>query len=952
MEDLLLILDSSNLIHRAYHNPAFKGRIFDKNNNPAWLGIILARKLQEAVKSYNPKYIVSCEDRRSNALLRRKIYDGYKSARVGNKEDDLTLQFQDATDIIQALGIPQVSYEGYEADDIISNIVNLFKHTNLRIVVITGDKDLLQLVDSQNDVEVHLNNNKVPNNPLHMEHFILEDDVIQKHGVPPKLIPDLFGLIGDVSDGIPSIPGISAATGANIFSQGFQSLDDLYTRLDYLQPTTGVNLDQLKSTLILNKKQAYLSKWLASPLPIDLSYLTLANFRKSDDPIPLLKYTHDRGLEKWNNYLGYETDYKQMVEYMSLMTFLINCNQEYYLKGKSSISDYEFDKLLEELKELEITMNYKHPKTPTNNVGSDLMNHGKSVPHDVPMLSIDNVYSPTELHKWITSIQKDYPEAEFIVEHKWDGISLAAKYKDGLLYQAVTRGDGLAGNDVTANAKMLMNLPHRIEGFTGEIRGEVVIDLNDFIKLNIERLKNREEEFSNPRNTASIISSGKNPEEIKKRFMQFKPFGIIAKNTPAATELLREHNIIIPGIILKGNQVSLDSLTSFINSEEINKKHKTFPTDGLVIKVVQSSIREALGENNKFVKWARAYKFNPEGGITKLLDVEWSLGRTGALTPVGIVEPVELSGSVVSRMSMHNMDMIQGYNVKIGDIVVIAKAAEIIPQLVKVENAIGKIEIVPPESCPCCGTPIIKVGVEHVCPNDECSERVKRYLEYVVSKDILDLKHFGPAVISLLYSRGVRKVEDLFKLSFYDGLENVEGYGEKMKELLLVTVKLAKEETELYRIIASLGIELVAKNTSKKIASVNTIENMINGNINLNLQLGNVVKGHITNYFRKYPDAIKRISEEVRIINTENIIKSGKLVGKTFCISGQLPSGYTKDKLEKVIKENGGIMVNGVSQQTSYLICEDQSFNKAQKAKKYGIPILTVKEFLKLTKGA
>jgi DNA ligase (NAD+) len=374
------------------------------------------------------------------------------------------------------------------------------------------------------------------------------------------------------------------------------------------------------------------------------------------------------------------------------------------------------------------------------------------------MLSIDNVYSPTELHKWITSIQKDYPEVEFTIEHKWDGISLAAKYKDGLLYQAVTRGDGLSGNDVTANAKMLMNLPHRIEGFTGEIRGEVVIDLNDFTKLNIQRIKNKEEEFSNPRNTASIISSGKNPEEIKKRFMQFIPFGLIAKNTPAAYELLKNNGIQVGGNTLSNEVTSLDGLTTLLNIEEINKKFNSFPTDGLVFKVKQSSIREALGENNKFVKWARAYKFNPEGGITKLLDVEWSLGRTGALTPVGIVEPVELSGSVVSRMSMHNMDMIQGYNVKIGDIVVIAKAAEIIPQLVKVENAIGKIEIIPPETCPCCKTPIIKVGVEHVCPNDECPDRVKRYLEYVVSKDILDLKHFGPAVISLLYSRGVRKV--------------------------------------------------------------------------------------------------------------------------------------------------------------------------------------------------
>ena len=336
MEDLLLILDSSKLIHRAYHNPAFKGRIFDKDNNPAWLAMCLARKLKEIVESYNPKYIVSCEDRRSNAWIRRRLYQGYKAARVGNKEDDLTIQFQDAVDIIQACGIPQVSYEGYEADDIVANIVNLFKNNNLRIVVITGDKDLLQLVDSQNDVEVHLNNNKNPNNPLNMEHFILEDDVIQKHGVPPKLIPDLFGLIGDVSDGIPNIPGISAITGSNIFAQGFQSLDDLYARIDYLQPVTGQNLDQLKSTLILNKKQAYLSKQLASPLPVDLSYLTLANFRKSDDPIPLLKYTHDRGLEKWNNYLGYETNYKQMVEYMSLMNFLISCNQEYYLKGKSS----------------------------------------------------------------------------------------------------------------------------------------------------------------------------------------------------------------------------------------------------------------------------------------------------------------------------------------------------------------------------------------------------------------------------------------------------------------------------------------------------------------------------------------------------------------------------------------------------------------------------------------
>lgn len=956
----LLIIDTSSYIHRAYHGYKEKYPLRDAFGKPIWVAFGLIKKFNELIEHYNPDLVVSCEDTRDNSFLRKKLYPDYKNKRTGKgTNDDLTVQFEDAIDIVRRMGIFQISINGYEADDAIACIVQKFKKPGLRIIVVTGDKDMAQLVDSKNDVEVHLNNGK-GSGKLKYEELITESDVVNKYGVEPSKIPDLFGLIGDTSDSIPGVSGMHENIAKVLLDRyHFNNLDDLYNRLNDLRDDIpGMSAHRLRLILESEREKAFLSRTLATPLPLELN-ITIGSFIRDHNPVPVLQFMKNHGIENLNSKIGFNCDLQEMMKYMSMVRLLIACNNSYYRTGKSTLSDKEYDMMLEEIKEMEKKSGYKHPDSPTQHVGSDKTNFGVSVKHDVPMISLDNSYEPETLYKWMQSIQKEYTEpVKFSVEWKWDGISLALHYKNGILERAVTRGDGTHGDDVTQNAKELMNVPYRLKDttFTNEIRGEVLIKKNNFDLINRERKKEGLAEFANPRNASSVIRSGKNPKDIKDRLMEFRAYKLVHSDTVSSEDIETIKNLGFEKVSehIEVITADLDLVMHTIAKYDKEKQFFAYPTDGLVVSVISKKIREEIGETNKFPRWAKAYKFNPEGGVSQLLDIRWQVGRKGTITPVAIIEPVSVSGSIIRKASLHNVDRLAEKNLKYGDMVLVEKGGEIIPQIIRVVSSHQDNQPVNiPTTCPCCGSPLEreKDKVALLCVNDTCPDKVKAYLEYIVSKDILDLKGFGEAVIETLYDRGVRDIIGLFDMKTYDGLEFLDSYGEASKAVLVDEIKEVQESgLELYRLIASLGIPLVGKTIGKKIASISSLEEFLNGNLHSGLQIGDKARQNILNYLNSPTNIvrIRKLLELIPIKNTMNVMKTNKFVGRTFCISGKLPT--TKEKIEKIIRENGGTMLSGVSANLSYLICEELGNSKPEKASKIGVPIISYKEFLELTK--
>ena len=940
-----LIVDTSSYMHKAYHGYGMRC----KQN---WVAIGLASYLKKLIDAYKPTYLLSAEDTKSNAFLRRQLYPKYKSSRIGKSgSDERNEQFEIARDFLASTKIKRISKEGYEADDVIAAVVKKLKGAeDVRIVIVTGDKDMAQLVDSENDVEVHLNNAK-GNGPLNNEELIVEDDVLDKYGVSPKLIPALFGMIGDKNDDIPGCPGMHENVAIDMINI-YETLDEIYDNNIH----DGEIPDNFRALLKAHRDIIYKSEMLASPLPIEI-HETLGAFIYRDVSPELVSFglnVEPQILKIFG--LDHIKSVKKFSEYIVLVGYLNTVSKAYYKTGYSNISDQDFDRLLEQLRGMEKEMDYVHPNSPTHKVGSDKTEFGKPVKHAVPMLSLDNSYDPEELLKFMQSIQKQYDKLTipFEVEWKWDGISLSLEYKNGVLVQALTRGDGTTGDDVTDNAKVLGGIPLRVpdENFTNIVRGEALITDYDFKIINEEREKAGLELFANPRNAASIIRSGKNPEDVKNRRIRFKAFKIVNSevNSDEDKDYLKELGFDASETL---KIIDVDTnIGELISEKDYERTLLEYPTDGLVISALYKKVRFELGEGVKFPRWAKAYKFNPKGAASKLLGVTWQVGKYGTLTPVAELEPVSVAGSTISRATLHNIDYIRSKGMKVGDVMYIVKAAEVIPKVDKViSTSPDSTEIHEPEYCPYCSTKTIKDGAALKCPSKLCTMKIRAQLISLVSKDILDMEGFGPNIID--YLMDVKDVHWMFQLldeTNYDDLAYEDGFGEATRMQLIESIRKVKKGTELYRLIPAMMIEGIGRTIGKKIAEVNTLENIYNGSIEFNPTIGEKAREIIQkellseegiNHFRK-------MAEGIIITNTLNHRKSDVFKGKTFCISGSLPT--TKDKLEKLIRENGGMMVSGVSKNLSYLICEDLSNSKPQKAMKLDIPVISYKAFMDLLK--
>lgn len=639
-------------------------------------------------------------------------------------------------------------------------------------------------------------------------------------------------------------------------------------------------------------------------------------------------------------------------------------NYKYYVEDNPSISDFEYDQMFAELKKLEEENPlFISPDSPTQRVGSV---SEKFFPHKhkYRLYSLDNTYEYDDLEDWYKKIVKEYNDQELVCELKIDGLAMALTYENGVFVRGVTRGDGITGEDITNNLKTVKAIPLKLfEPVSVEVRGEVYMPKESFEKLNEENLKNGEKLFANPRNaaagsirqldskitakrdlsmfcyTAIFTGDMKNPPKnhydslmyLKKLGFKVNPNIRLCKNAKEAIEYCKEWD---------EKRFSLD-----------------YATDGVVIKVNDFLVQQEMGFTSRAPKWATAFKFPPEEVTTKLLSIEESVGKTGAITPIAILEPVQLGGSTVARASLHNFDEVGRLDVRIGDRVYIKKAAEIIPKVVKViedEEHYKLPEYVPPKKCPSCGSEL-QLHDEEVnlyCDNPDCPAKRCAKIEFWVSKDAMDIDKVGPSVIEQLYTKNFIKTPvDLYKLTMQDFMM-LDLVKEKSAFNMYNAIQDSKNKP-LSRLLTAFTIKNVGKETAGVLASeFGTLDNLMNATIEDLSKVegvGEIIAKDIFDFFRK-PETIQMI-EELRSLGVEpappvqNI--SDEFKGKTFVLTGTLQN-MTRDEASEIIKQMGGKTSSSVSKNTSFVVAGESAGSKLDKAQKLGVIILTENDFLNM----
>lgn len=656
-------------------------------------------------------------------------------------------------------------------------------------------------------------------------------------------------------------------------------------------------------------------------------------------------------------------------EYDKLRKDIEIYNQHYYNLDESLITDQEYDMLLKRLEILEKEYpEFKLENSPTEIVGGKSSDKFKKVKHKKSMLSLANTYSMDDLRAFDQRVKKDVGEnVEYILELKLDGLSISLIYEKGKLIQAITRGDGTVGEDVTENVAQISSIPKILrEEIDLEVRGEIVLPLKEFERINSEREENGETVFANPRNAAAGTIRQLDYSIVKDRNLDCYLYYLVdaerydVKTHLESIEFIKKLGFKTTGVFTKCNKI--DDLEKEIVYWDENRKKLDYETDGLVIKVNEFELYNILGYTAKSPKWAIAYKFKAEQKETKVVDVSFQVGRTGVITPVAELEPVNISGSVVKRASLHNFDEIERLGLKIGDIVIIEKAAEIIPQVVKVlfEKRSGfekNISII--TNCPCCNSLLIKEEgqVALKCKNPNCIEKLKRKIEYFVSRDALNIQGLGNKIIDRFVDLSIIKnVTDLFTLDKYkEELMNLDKMGQKSVEKLLANIDEAKN-ISFDKLFYSLGIEYVGKTTSKLVVShFETIEKILDAELEDLMAIegvGEKVAASIYNYF-KDEENIALINEMKNIgfnfiYEKEQVLNNDFITNKKFLATGKFEN-FSREEIKDLIVKNGGIYLSGVSKNLDYLIVGEKAGSKLDKAEKLGVKVLDEEEFLKLS---
>ena len=642
-------------------------------------------------------------------------------------------------------------------------------------------------------------------------------------------------------------------------------------------------------------------------------------------------------------------------------------NYNYYVLSQPTISDFEFDAKLKQLQELEaVHPEFFDPNSPTQRVGSDIANGFEQVAHVYPMLSLGNTYSEAEVQEFYERTRKGLNEAfELVCELKYDGTSISLTYENGLLVRAVTRGDGEKGDDVTANVKTIRSIPMRLQGNFPEkfeIRGEILMPWPVFDELNAEREAQEEQIFANPRNAASGTLKLQNSSVVASRKLDGYFYYLLGENLPSDLHSENLNAARSWGFkISDATKVckSLDEVSAFINYWDVERKNLPVATDGIVIKVNSLSQQKNLGFTAKSPRWAIAYKFQAEKAVTRLNSVSYQVGRTGAVTPVANLDPVQLSGTVVKRASLHNADIIESLDLYIGDMVFVEKGGEIIPKITAVDKdarfLIGdKVKFI--KTCPECGATLVRFEGEaaHYCPNENaCPPQIKGKMEHFVSRKAMNIEGLGSETINLLYQNGLlQNIADIYSLKIPD-LVRLERLGTKSAYNIQAGVEKSKE-VPFERVIFALGIRFVGETIAKKLAyafkNIEALERATWEDLVAVGEIGERIAQSVVQYFAdslnvEMVTRLKAAGLQISLSEEKLQAHGDSLAGLSIVISGTF-SKHSRDEYKAMIE---GKNVGSVSAKTSFILAgENMGPEKLKKAENLGVKIVDEITFLNM----
>lgn len=651
-----------------------------------------------------------------------------------------------------------------------------------------------------------------------------------------------------------------------------------------------------------------------------------------------------------------------------LRALLNEQNYRYYVLNDPLMSDFEYDKLMRELQDLEqANPQYADPNSPTQRVGSDRANQFASVTHRFPMQSLSNTYSREEVTDFDTRIRKEVGEVEYVCELKFDGTSISLLYEHGQLVRAATRGDGTVGDDVTENVRTIRSIPLQLRGGgypdLFEIRGEILMPYKSFERLNREREDIGETPFANPRNAAAGSLKQQSSAVTASRDLDAYLYMLAGDEMPYAT-----HYESLLAARQWGFKVSdqmklcrnLDEVMDFIRHWDKARESLPFATDGVVIKVNSYAMQKQLGSTAKAPRWAVAYKFKAEQALTRLLSVDFQVGRTGAITPVANLEPVQLAGTVVKRASLHNAEQIALLDIRLGDMVYVEKGGEIIPKITEVELSERPAESQPFEfitRCPECGTELVKYEGEarHYCPNSSsCPPQIVGRIVHFISRKAMNIEGLGDETVQLLYDNGlVHDISDLYTLKRAD-LVRLPRLGEKSADNILRNIE-ASKQVPFARVLFAIGIRFIGETTAKILArQFKNIDALIHADPEQLIEaeeVGEKIARSIIEYFADAENM--RIVERLRSygLQFQNQVQEGatdRLAGLNFVISGTFVH-HSRDQLKELIERHGGRNLSGVSSNVNYLLAgQNIGPAKLAKASKLGIKMINEEEFMQM----
>ena len=683
---------------------------------------------------------------------------------------------------------------------------------------------------------------------------------------------------------------------------------------------------------------------------------------------------------------------------MQLRRELHEHNYKYYVLNQPTISDQDFDFLMKELQELEARHpELDDPNSPSQRVGSDLNQEFQQVKHKRPMLSLSNTYNEQDVREWFDSVTRGLGGEPFEVccEMKYDGLSISLHYENGRLVQAVTRGDGVQGDDVTANVKTIRSIPLVLspsssstyinkvsaepqlfpveEEQTGypasfEIRGEILMPWKSFERLNAEREAAEEPLFANPRNAASGTLKSQKSEVVAQRGLDAYLYYLLGDEVPfdGHYENLMAARSWGFQIVPKADNCirkvkTVEEIFDFINYWDKERKNLPVATDGIVLKVNSQRQQRALGFTAKSPRWAIAYKFKAERACTKLIDVTYQVGRTGAVTPVANMEPVQLAGTTVKRATLNNEDFIKSFDLHLGDYVYVEKGGEIIPKIVGVDVEQRPIVAQPVQfitRCPECGTPLVRIEGEavHYCPNDAgCPPQIKGRIEHFISRRAMNIDSLGPETVDDYYRQGlIHNIADLYTID----VQQINGDGSREKSARKIVGSIeASKQVPFERVVFALGIRFVGETSARLLARhFKNIDALMSASIE-ELQevegIGEVMARSVKNYFQNpqnlaIVERLRQYGLQMSLSEEQMSASSDLLAGKSIVISGVFEH-HSRDEYKQIIEQNGGKNVGSISGKTSFILAGDNMGpSKLQKAEKLGIPIVSEEEFLKM----